>query len=92
MASSHASPIIIVDDESRASSVPSIVSNNTLINLFQAIIAPISSGKKPLRDYCFRLIPTYSTFYDPTKPLTLLNQENYSSYDFGEPLFNNRKV
>ena len=92
MASSHTSPVVIADDKSRASSVPSTVLNNTLINLFQAIMAPKSSGKKPLRDRCFRLTPTYTTFYDPNKPLTHINHEEYSPYDFGEPLFGDRKV
>ena len=92
MASSHASPIVIIDDELRASFIPSIVLNNTLINPFQAIMAPESSGKKPLRDRCFRPTPTYTTFYDPSKPPTHINHEEYSPYYFKEPLFNNRKV
>jgi hypothetical protein len=93
MASSHASPLIVEDDESRASPVPSTASNNTLINPFQAMMAPESSWKKPiLRDRCFRPTTTYTTHYDPSKPPNLDNDEEYSPYDFGEPLFDDRKV
>lgn len=93
MAFSHASPMIIEDDESRPSPAPSTTSNNTLVNPFQAMMAPESSKKKPvLRDRCKRVTPTYNDSYDPSKPPNLNIHESYSPYDYGEPLFDDRKV
>jgi hypothetical protein len=93
MAFSHASLMRIEDDDDRASLVPSIASNNTLINPFQDMMAPEVVKKRTLiRDRCFRLTPIYNDCYDPDKPPNISNHDDYLPYDFGEPLFDDRKA
>ena len=45
-----------------------------------------------LCNYCFRLTLTYNDNYNPTKPPSELIKAEYSLYDFGEPLFDNREA
>lgn len=90
MTSPYASPIIIDDGESRASPA---ASSTSLINPFATMMAPQSSKEpKTLRDRCFRPTPTYNDKYDPTKPPSKLITAEYSPYDFGEPLFDDREA
>ncbi|KAL5331077.1 hypothetical protein ACEPPN_000606 [Leptodophora sp. 'Broadleaf-Isolate-01'] len=94
MTSSHASPIIIEDDTDRASLARSAATTTTpLVNPFATIMAPEASReKRVLRDYCFRPKPTYNDYYDLNKTPNMKNHEDYSPYDYREPLFNDRKV
>ncbi|KAG4436293.1 hypothetical protein IFR05_008233 [Cadophora sp. M221] len=90
MASSHASLIVIDNGESRASSA---ASSTSLVNPFATMMAPQSSKQaKPLRDCCFRPTPTYNDNYNPTKPPSEHIKADYSPYDFGEPLFDDREA
>ena len=45
---------------------------------------------KILRDRCRRPEPQYNAFYNPHDPQNESLNEDYSPYDFGEPLFDDR--
>src|ERR1700721_2014450 len=50
------------------------------------------TGPKVVRDRCFRPPVKYNDQYDPFKPPNDQNKAEYSPYDFGEPLFDDREV
>ncbi|KAG4427744.1 hypothetical protein IFR05_016772 [Cadophora sp. M221] len=82
--------MVIDDGESRASPA---ASSTSLVNPFATMMAPQSSKEsKMLRDRCFRPTPTYNDNYNPTKPPSELIKAEYSPYDFGEPLFDDREA
>ena len=94
MASSHASPVLIEDDDARASLAASATTTATIVNTLQQIIRPQATKKptKVVRDRCFRPPVKYNDQYDPFKPPNDRNKAEYSPYDFGEPLFDDREV
>lgn len=56
-------------------------------------MAPDAARRKPiLRDRCLRLKPVYNDCYNPELPPATTNGDEYSPYDFGEPLFDDRNV
>jgi hypothetical protein len=94
MTSSQACPMLIEDDDNRASPAASATTTASVVNPFKQMMAP-QVAKKPaaaLRDRCFRPPPTYNDQYDPYKSPNDKNKPDYSPYDYGEPLFDDREV
>ena len=82
--------MVIEDDEDRASPAGS---GSTVTNAFGIMMAPQATKKSVLlRDRCFRPTLLYNDNYNPQKPPNEKNKEDYSPYDFGEPLFDDRAV
>ncbi|KAL5331618.1 hypothetical protein ACEPPN_001152 [Leptodophora sp. 'Broadleaf-Isolate-01'] len=93
MASSHASPIDLVDDEdTRAPTTPPRVVPNVLAAMITKPTPDVTVPEpKVIRDKCKRLKPTYNDSYNPYNPYNESLKADYSPYDFGEPLFDDRK-
>lgn len=92
MPSPRASPINLVDDDDiQAPAVPPPVVPNVLAAMMRKPAPEVAADSKMLRDRCRRPEPQYNTYYNPHEPHNESLKEDYSPYDFGEPLFDDRK-
>lgn len=79
---------------SPASSEPSAAPSSTLPNAFARMRATEGASKllSGKRDGCTRPAPEYNDNYDPYKPQPPTLPPDYSPYNPGEPLYNDRNI